>query len=52
MGSNGEKFNIAIAILENLYFQRVTKLFRILMIAIIFSSTVEDYERDMDRERK
>ena len=40
MGSNREKSNIAIVILEKLQFFKGNKLFRILMVAIIFSSTV------------
>ena len=43
MESNREKSNIAIAILEKLSFLKgEQKLFRILMVAIIFSSTVQN----------
>jgi hypothetical protein len=43
MGSNREKSNIAIAILEKLPFIKGNKkLFRILMVAIIFSPTVPE----------
>ena len=41
MGSNREKFNIAIVILENYhFFKGYQKLFRILMVAIIFWPTL------------
>ena len=41
MGSNREKYNIAVAILEKLQFLKGNKdYFAILMVAIIFSSTI------------
>ena len=40
MGGKREKSNIAIAILEKLPFLKGNKLFRILMVAIIFSPTL------------
>ena len=43
MGSNREKCNIAIAILEALPFLMGKKLFHILVVAIIFSPTVMFY---------
>jgi hypothetical protein len=49
MGSNREKSNIAIAILEKLPFLKGNKNY--LMVAIIFSLTVDSHlDREIDRK--